>query len=140
MWFGRRSPVIHLVIFVGLSLTTFGSDEALARTIVGVGNGGGGASSGQASSSSSASRYLREGLVQGIDVAKQTIVINAQRFIIGPPYLALVDKRPNSDGKLTLAGVKVGMSVRYQVSGTGADARVVELIVQRDPPETGNRK
>jgi hypothetical protein len=77
----------------------------------------------------------RDGFVQALDLKAQTIVINSTRFIIGPPQLALLDKRPKTDGLLTLAGVKVGMYVRYRVEKTTAGDRVVELWVMRDPQQ-----
>jgi len=77
----------------------------------------------------------REGFVQALDLAAHSIVINSARFLIGPPQLALLDKRPKSDGLLTLAGLKVGMFVRYRVDRTAAGDRVVELWVIRDPQQ-----
>ena len=75
----------------------------------------------------------REGVVQAVDAAAHSIVINGSRFVIGSPQLVLMDKRPQADGLLTLAGVKPGMIVRYRVEKSGAGERVVELWVLRDP-------
>lgn len=77
----------------------------------------------------------RDGVVQALDARAQTIVINGARYIIAPPLLALVDKRPRADGRLTLAGIQVGMVVRYRAEKTTAGDRVVELWVMRDPPQ-----
>jgi hypothetical protein len=77
----------------------------------------------------------REGFVQALDVAAQTIVINSTRYLIGAPQLALVDKRPKADGLLTLAGVKIGMYVRYRVEKTAGGDRVMEMWVLRDPQQ-----
>ena len=82
----------------------------------------------------------RDGVVQALDVGAQTIVINGARYLIGSPQLALVDKRPKSDGRLTLAGVKAGMYVRYRVEKTAAGDRVVELWVMRDPQQAPGKR
>jgi hypothetical protein len=77
----------------------------------------------------------RDGVVQAIDLKAQTIVINGTRYIIGPPQLALLDKRPKSNGLLKFTDLKVGMVVRYRVE----NERVVELWVMRDPQTSGAR-
>jgi hypothetical protein len=79
------------------------------------------------------STVSRDGVVQAFDAAGQTIVINAARYKIGPPLLALLDKRPKSNGLLKFTDLKVGMVVRYRVE----NERVVELWVMRDPPSSG---
>ncbi len=88
------------------------------------------------SAAAAAAAVNREGFVQALDVAAQTIVINSTRYVIGAPQLALQDKRPKSDGLLTLAGVKIGMLVRYRVAKTDGGDRVVELWIIRDPQQT----
>jgi len=82
----------------------------------------------------SVSSTNREGTVQAIDPKAQSITINGTRYLIGPPQLALVDKRPKTDGLLKLAGVKPGMAVRYRLAKTPEGDRVMELWVMRDPP------
>jgi hypothetical protein len=77
----------------------------------------------------------REGFVQALDAVAHTIVINSTRYLIGAPQLLLLDKRPKSDGLLTLAGLKVGMFVRYRVQSADGAQRVVELWVIRDPQQ-----
>jgi hypothetical protein len=77
----------------------------------------------------------REGFVQAFDAAGKSIVINSTRYVIGAPQLALLDKRPKNDGTLTLAGLKVGMYVRYRTAADNGAQRVVELWVVRDPQQ-----
>lgn len=89
-----------------------------------------------AAAAGSAATVNRDGFIQSLDARAQTIVINSARYIIGPPQLALLDKRPKSDGLLVFAGLKVGMFVRYRVDKTAAGDRVVELWVMRDPQQT----
>jgi hypothetical protein len=81
------------------------------------------------------SAVTRDGFVQAFDAAGQSIVINGAKFTIGPPLLALLDKRPKSDGLLKFADLKIGMYVRYRVE----NQRVTELWVMRDPQTAGSR-
>jgi hypothetical protein len=116
-----------------LALLLLAGGPAAAVTI----RGDGGARAVQRPGAAAAARSSanREGLVQSLNVAAQSIVINGSRYVIGTPQLALLDKRPKADGLLTLAGVKAGMFVRYRLEKTSAGDRVVELWVLRDPQQ-----
>lgn len=80
-----------------------------------------------------AANMTREGFIQAFDAAGQSIVINSAKFAIGPPVLALLDKRPKTDGLLAFTDLKIGMFVRYRVE----NQRVVELWVMRNPQVIG---
>lgn len=95
---------------------------------------------GRAAAASGAPGVNRDGTVQSLDVRAQAIVINGLRYIIAPPLLALVDKRPKADGRLTLPDVRPGMVVRYRAERTAAGERVVELWVIRDPQQGGRTR
>ena len=49
--------------------------------------------------------------------------------------LAVVDKRPQPTGLLTLATLEPGMQVRYRTVMEGQTTRVVELWVMHDAPK-----
>lgn len=107
-----------------------------AAAVMRQGDTGAQAPGAQAAAGGTSAAVNREGFVQALDVAAHSIVINSSRYVIGAPLLALVDKRPKSDGLLTLAGVKVGMFVRYRIEKTAGGDRVMELWVLRDPQQS----
>ena len=98
-------------------------------------NSGGSVNAAPRHSAAAESAVTRDGVVQAFDAAGQTIEINGAHFKIGPPLLALLDKRPKSNGLLKFTDLKVGMVVRYRVEND----RVVELWVMRDPQTSGAR-
>jgi len=98
-------------------------------------NGVGSVTNAPRQGAAAASAVSRDGVVQAFDAAGQTIEINAAHYKIGPPVLALLDKRPKSNGLLKFTDLKVGMVVRYRVE----NERVVELWVMRDPQTGGAR-
>lgn len=73
------------------------------------------------------------GVITRVDPAAGTLSITGRDLLIAQPYVALVDKRPNANGLLKVADLRVGMRVRYRAQdGAGALPRVVELWVLRD--------
>jgi hypothetical protein len=52
--------------------------------------------------------------------------------------VALVDKRRETDGLLSLATLAPGMQVQYRAESTKDGARVVELVVLRGPQRRAN--
>jgi hypothetical protein len=70
-----------------------------------------------------------------VDAKAGIIVIGRQQFAIGPPLLALIDKRPHPTGLLDLSTLQPGMEVRYRTAPDGQTTRVVELWVMRDAPK-----
>jgi hypothetical protein len=75
------------------------------------------------------------GEIVRVDAAASVIVIGRQTFTIGAPMLAIVDKRPQATGLLTLATLEPGMQVRYRTVKEGQITRVVELWVMHDAPK-----
>jgi hypothetical protein len=75
------------------------------------------------------------GDITRMDVAAGVIVIGRQTFAIGPPMLALLDKRPHATGLLSLAALEPGMQVRYRTVMDGQTTRIVELWVMHDAPK-----
>ena len=74
------------------------------------------------------------GLIGQVDAKAGKIRLADKEMLIGPPYLALIDKRPNATGLLSVATLRPGMRVRYRVQNHAASAapRVVELWVLHD--------
>jgi hypothetical protein len=106
-----------------------------AFAVTSAGNRSGGAAPSARTPAAASTAVSREGLVQSFDPAAQSIVINGSKFTIGPPQLALLDKRPSPTGLLQFADLKAGMFVRYRVEGQ----RVMELWIMRDPQRMGTR-
>ena len=75
------------------------------------------------------------GEIVRVDAAAGVIVIGRQTFTIGPPMLALIDKRPHATGLLSLEALEPGMQVRYRTAMEGQTTRVVELWVMHDAPK-----
>ena len=74
------------------------------------------------------------GVIASVDAARNDIVISAKHFVIGSPMLALLDKRREATGLLTVATLRSGMQVRYRTETEGGATRIVELWVMRDSP------
>ena len=75
------------------------------------------------------------GEIVRVDAAAGVIVIGRQTFTIGAPMLAVLDKRPQPTGLLTLAALEPGMQVRYRTVMEGQTTRIVELWVMHDAPK-----
>ncbi len=75
------------------------------------------------------------GEIVRVDAAAGLIVIGRQTFTIGAPMLAVVDKRPQPTGLLTLTTLEPGMQVRYRTVMEGQTTRIVELWVMHDAPK-----
>jgi hypothetical protein len=70
----------------------------------------------------------RNGQVSAANISRGTISIGGQTYRIGEPYVAVIDKRPGTNGMFELKDLRPGMAVRYRVEKDvdGAE-RVVEL-------------
>jgi hypothetical protein len=73
------------------------------------------------------------GTITGVDAKKGEISIDSQRFLIRTGLVALLDKRRETDGLLSLATLVPGMQVQYRTEGNKDGTRVVELVVLRGP-------
>lgn len=73
------------------------------------------------------------GTVSAINVPQKRIVIDGAPYLIGEPYLVLLDKRPGANGLIELVDVRPGLKVRYRAVADGSAQRVVELWVTGAP-------
>ena len=76
----------------------------------------------------------RSGTIARIDAKAGKILVADKEMLIGPPYLAILDKRPNATGLLNVSALRAGMQIRYRVQAAEAPnlPRLVELWVLHD--------
>jgi hypothetical protein len=80
------------------------------------------------------------GVLGGVSIANKAVSINGQSFRMNEPLVAVLDKRPDSNGLVELSDLRPGMKVRYraQREADGVE-RVVELWIIANAPAPGER-